>query len=92
MKKFSIVCDFNGQMSPFTVCIGDPEPTHHPLHFQGEWLNKQRGGTIPGDVMSAVTKLQQIAQKNNVPLEDLCVYALGAASQGEGAGAEAEEE
>ncbi|CAF2028446.1 unnamed protein product [Rotaria magnacalcarata] len=32
---------------------------------------------IPGDVMEAVTQLQQLAEKNGVSLEELCVYALG---------------
>jgi Domain of unknown function (DUF2610) len=47
------------------------------LHFQADWLSKQRGGMIPGDVMEAVTQLQQLAEKNGVSLEELCVYALG---------------
>lgn len=64
-------------MSPFNIYIGKPEGKHHPLHFQADWLNKERGGTIPPEVMEAVTKLQDLANKNNVPLEDLCVYALG---------------
>ena len=77
MKKFTINCDFGGQLSPFTIFIGRPEHTHNPLHFQNDWLSKQRGGTIPGDVMDAVSQLQELAEKNGVPLEELCVYALG---------------
>ncbi len=77
MKKFTINCDFGGQLSPFTIFIGKPEHAHHPLHFQADWLSKQRGGMIPGDVMEAVTQLQQLAEKNGVSLEELCVYALG---------------
>lgn len=64
-------------MSPFDVYIGKPEGKHHPLHFQSDWLNKERGGNIPPEIMDAVTKLKDLADKNNVPLEDLCVYALG---------------
>lgn len=77
MKKFTINCDFGGQMSPFTIFIGKPEHSHHPLHFQADWLSKQRGGMIPGDVMEAVTQLQELSEKNGVSLEELCVYALG---------------
>ena len=77
MKKFTINCDFGGQMSPFTIFIGKPEHAHHPLHFQADWLSKQRGGMIPGDVMDAVKQLQDLAEKNGVSLEELCVYALG---------------
>ncbi|WP_341763825.1 DUF2610 domain-containing protein [Candidatus Tisiphia endosymbiont of Beris chalybata] len=81
MKKFSVNCDFGGQMAPFTIYIGQPEPGHHPLHFQADWLSKQRGGTIPAEVMDAVTKLQDLANKNNVLVEELCVYALGSAQE-----------
>ncbi len=81
MKKFTVPCDFGGQKSPFTIYIGDPEPRHHPLNFQSNWLSKERGGTIPGEVMDSIAKLKDIADQNNVSFEDLCVYALGAAQQ-----------
>jgi hypothetical protein len=77
MKKFIVNCSFNGQMSPFPIYIGEPEPSHHPLHFQADWLSKERGGTIPAEVMDAVSQLQELAKKNNVPLDELAVYALG---------------
>ena len=79
MRKFSINCDFGGQLAPFDIFIGQPEQGHHPLHFQADWLQKQRGGTILPEVMDAIAKLQTLAQENGVPLEDLCVYALGSA-------------
>jgi hypothetical protein len=81
MKKFTVNCDFGGQMSPFTICVGEPEPGHHPLHFQADWLSKERGGTIPSQVMEAISKLKTLAKENNVSFEELCVYALGAAQQ-----------
>lgn len=84
MKKFIVNCDFGGQIAPFNIYIGQPDLNHHPLHFQAEWLSKERGGTIPQEVMDAVMKLKDLAQKNNVPLEDLCVYALGQAQTEEG--------
>jgi hypothetical protein len=76
VKKFTVPCDFGGVSSPFTIYIGNPEPNHHPLHFQAEWLSKHRGGTIPGDVMDSIAKLYELSKKNNVSFEDLCVYAL----------------
>ncbi|KAF8818415.1 DUF2610 domain-containing protein [Rickettsia endosymbiont of Cardiosporidium cionae] len=76
MKKFTISCDFNGQTLPFSVYIGRPEANHHPLHFQADWLSKQRGGTIPANVMDAISELQEMSTKNDVLLEDLCVYAI----------------
>lgn len=81
MKKFTINCDFGGQMSPFTIFIGKPEHAHHPLHFQADWLTKQRGGMIPADVMDAVAQLNELSKKNNVSLEELCVYALAAENE-----------
>jgi len=81
MKKFTINCDFGGQIAPFAIYIGKPEQGHHPLHFQADWLSKNRGGTIPGEVMDAVTQLQELANKNGVLLEELCVYALGTQEQ-----------
>jgi hypothetical protein len=81
MKKFTINCDFGGQMAPFTIFIGEPEQGHHPLHFQADWLSKERGGTVPGEIMDAIAKLKDLADKNGISLEDLCVYSLGAAQQ-----------
>jgi hypothetical protein len=86
MKKFVVNCNFGGQMSPFAVYIGRPEQKHHPLHFQSEWLSKERGGSIPAEVMTAVGKLKDLADKNNVSLEELCVYALGNAQLQNGEG------
>lgn len=78
VRKFSVNCDFGGQMNPQDVYIGRPKDhKQHPLKFQEKWLTEERGGTIPAEVMDAVKKLQDLAKQNNVPLEDLCVYALG---------------
>ncbi len=79
MKKFTIPCDFGGQKAPFDVYIGDPKPGNHPLQNQAAWLSKERGGTIPKEVMDSFAKLLELAEKNNVSFEDLCVYALNAA-------------
>ncbi len=84
MKKFTVPCNFNGVQAPFTIYIGSPEDNHHPLHFQADWLSKERGGTIPQEVMDSIQKLKGLADKNHVSFEDLCVYALGAAQQEQG--------
>ena len=81
MKKFTVPCTFAGEKAPFTIYIGDPEDKHHPLHFQSDWLSKERGGTIPSEVMESIAKLKELADRNNVSFEELCVYALGAAAQ-----------
>ena len=79
MRKFTINCNFGGTKSPFTVYIGMPEKVHLPLHFQADWLSKERGGSIPQEVMDSLQKLLEISIKNNVPFEDLCAYAIESA-------------
>jgi hypothetical protein len=81
MKKFTVPCDFGGQKAPFDVYIGNPKPGNHPLQNQANWLSKERGGTIPQEVMESFQKLLDLAEKNNVSFEDLCVYALNVAGQ-----------
>jgi hypothetical protein len=83
MKKFSIPCDFNGTKAPFTVYIGCPKSDHHPIHFQSDWLSKQRGGNVPQEVMDSLSKLRDLAEQNKTSFEDLCVFALGEAQQEE---------
>ena len=81
MKKFTVPCDFGGQKAPFDVYIGNPKQGNHPLQNQANWLSKERGGTIPQEVMESFQKLLDLADKNNVSFEDLCVYALNVAGQ-----------
>lgn len=81
MKKFTVPCDFGGQKAPFDVYIGNPKQGNHPLQNQANWLSKERGGTIPQEVMESFQKLLDLAEKNNVSFEDLCVYALNVAGQ-----------
>lgn len=81
MKKFSIPCDFAGAKHPFDVYIGDPKPGNHPLQNQAAWLSSNRGGNIPAEVMESFAKLLELADKNGVSFEDLCVYALEEANR-----------
>lgn len=80
MKKFTINCNFGGGVGQFAIYIGVPEKDHHPLHFQSEWLSKEKGGAIPKEIMESLAKLKEIADRNNVSYETLCEYALQAAS------------
>jgi len=80
MKKFNITCTFGAVKAPVTVFIGKPEMNHHPVHFQAEWLTKERGGSIPSEIMESLAKLKELSDKNGVPFEELCTYALEAAS------------
>jgi hypothetical protein len=81
MKKFTVPCDFGGVKSPFSIYIGRPKPDNHPLQNQSSWLSRERGGSIPSEVMDSIAKLRDLAEKNNVSFEDLCVYALSAANE-----------
>ena len=76
VKKFSIPCSFGGATSQFSIYIGNPEPKHHPIHFQSAWLGKVRGGSIPGEIMEKLKNLHELSIKNNASFEDLCMYAL----------------
>lgn len=80
IKKFNVPCIFGGQRQPIDLYIGDPETNHHPLHFQNDWLGKERNGQIPGEVMDSIAKLQQLAYQNNISFEELCFYAINTAS------------
>ncbi|WP_432994009.1 DUF2610 domain-containing protein [Dactylosporangium sp. CA-233914] len=81
MKKFTIPCDFGGAKAPFNIYIGEPADGKHPLQHQASWLSRERGGTIPSEVMDSFQKLADIARENNVSFEELCVYALGTTSE-----------
>ncbi|WP_339040545.1 DUF2610 domain-containing protein [Candidatus Lariskella endosymbiont of Hedychridium roseum] len=80
LKKFDIPCFFNGAKQTIAVFLGDSAPDHHPLHFQAEWITKDKGGQIPQDIMETVAKIQDLAKRSNVPFMDLWQYALEASS------------
>ncbi|MEZ5139731.1 MAG: DUF2610 domain-containing protein [Acidimicrobiales bacterium] len=92
MKRFMVPCDFGGRKAPFPIYVGEPAPDVHPLEQQDAWLRRERGGSIPVEVMDSFAKLHAIALDNDVSFEDLCMYAMGEAlkdgdeTEGEGAG------
>ena len=51
------------------------------MQYQAAWLREERGGTIPAEVLDSFEHLLDIAVKNGISFEDLCVYALGTAAQ-----------
>jgi hypothetical protein len=77
MKRFTIPCIFGAVKAPFHIYVGEPCADEHPLHYQSQWLQVERGGSIPGEVMDSFQKLSTIAVENDVSFEELCVYALG---------------
>jgi hypothetical protein len=76
VKKFDATCDFGGQKVPVTFYIGTPAVGSHPLNFQSKWLSQARGGVVPSDIMESFGELVEIAERNRVPLEDLCAYVI----------------
>ena len=76
MKKFTVPCDFGGQKAPFDVYIGNPKPGNHPLQNQASWLSKERGGTIPQEVMESFQKLLDLAEKN-INLSEAIIIETG---------------
>lgn len=80
-----IDCDFGGRIAPFPVHVGEPKPDSHPLQHQANWLQVERGGTIPPDVMTSFETLHRIAQENNVSFQMLCTYAFSEVQNNKGA-------
>jgi len=76
VKKFTANCDFGGKKAPVTLYIGNPSLGSHPLQFQSKWLNDNKGGMIPLDIMNSFQKLAQISEKSRVSFEDLCSYVI----------------
>lgn len=83
MKKFKIPCTFSGKTSPVTFYIGSPDKEHHPIQFQADWLSKERGGTVPPNIMKSLEELKALSEKNGVPFEELCSYALESIEKGQ---------
>lgn len=83
MKRFTVPCSFGDQKSPFHIYIGEADAEMHPIRYQAAWLQRERGGTVPEEVMESFGRLRDIALENKVSFEDLCVYALGAAENEE---------
>ena len=79
-KQFTIPCQFGGQTSPVTFYIGHPDPAHHPIKFQSDWLSSAKGGTVPQDLMMTLQKLHELALENNADFEELCYYSLVSAT------------
>lgn len=69
--KFDLPCSFGGTVSMVSFYIGDPESSHNPIGHQANWLSKERGGSVPPQVMDALQEAQQIAKKNGVPLTQM---------------------
>ncbi len=76
VQKFTTNCDFNGKKVPVTLYIGNPSTGSHPLSFQSRWLSKEKGGSIPQDIMDSFAKLKDISDNGRISFEELCKYVI----------------
>lgn len=77
VKVLSFPCQFQGgAQSSVNFYIGEPKPEQNPIHNQSQWLSSSRGGSPPEAILNSLDTLHKIAQRNNVPLGDLCEYAI----------------
>jgi hypothetical protein len=80
MKKIPIKCTTqSGAKVDQDIYIEKPKAGNNPVQFQYNFLSKERGVIIPKDVMESFSKLLEIAEKNGLSFEDLCVYAIESA-------------
>ncbi|MFT5703351.1 MAG: hypothetical protein ACJAZX_000120 [Rickettsiales bacterium] len=76
VKKFTYDCDFDGEKHPVTFYIGDAAKGNNPISFQSSWLAKERGGSVPAELMDSLMRLKEIADTQKVPFEDICEYVI----------------
>lgn len=77
VKVLNFPCQFQGgAQSSVNFYIGEPKPDQNPIRNQAHWLSSSRGGSPPEAILNSLDTLHKIAQRNNVPLGDLCEYAI----------------
>lgn len=81
-KSFTIPCKIGNQIAPVRLYVGEPNPERHPLHYQQKYLAEEKGCVIPEETMEAIEKVKKLADRNNISFEDLCYYAITAATDG----------
>ena len=76
VKKLSIPCDFGGKQFNIDFYIGNSATDSHPIHFQMGWLSKEKGGSVPKEVLKSLEDLKKIADQNNVDFAELCSHVM----------------
>lgn len=76
VKKFTYPCLFGSEKHPVTFYVGNAAEGAHPIGFQAQWLSKERGCTVPEELMDALKKLKDLSDEQKVPFEDLCDYVI----------------
>lgn len=76
IKVFSVTCDFGGAKHSVPFSLGYPEPSHNPISFQASFISKTRGGVVPENIISALTRLYNLATENNLDFPEFAEYAI----------------
>ena len=74
MKVFAVPVVVKGQKQRVSFAVGNPDSTHHPLHFQMEYLSKN-GGELSPNFADGFSNLHALAVKYKISLDLLCYYA-----------------
>ena len=61
VKKITVNCDFNGKSQPIHFYIGDSATAKNPIGAQAQWLNSERGGSVPANLMESMEKIKRIS-------------------------------
>lgn len=71
VKKITVNCDFNGKSHPIDFYIGDSAKGKNPIGTQANWLNQERGGNVPSNLMESLDKIKKISDEHQIPFEIL---------------------
>jgi hypothetical protein len=78
--KCSVPCNFNGQTTKVDFFIGNPQVDVHPINFQAKWLSDVKGGSVPQNFMDSIQKVRELAEREHVSIEDMCLYTINMAN------------
>mgnify|MGYP000293568297 CR=1 FL=1 len=74
--SFKVPCYFNGSKSDVEIHIGSPNQDNNPIYFQNKFIQNERGGQIPNEIIDSLDQLKKLSISHNVPLQELCAYAF----------------
>lgn len=76
VSKFVIPCNLRGQTAQIEFLIGNPAVDQHPIYYQSKWLGDVYGAVVPQAIMDSIKKIKEIADKEKISFEDLCLYTI----------------
>mmetsp|Transcript_27371 Transcript_27371/g.75458 ORF Transcript_27371/g.75458 Transcript_27371/m.75458 type:complete len:798 (-) Transcript_27371:1539-3932(-) len=80
VKKYRLPVKKSGQVSWITIEIGSAIEGADPLEDQARLLREDYSVEIASDIRESFRKIHALALQNNVPLTELCDYALSSSS------------